>query len=305
MIKLSAGGYQGSSSVHSRGFAALASALHALCPGTFDIEVENDITASGRPARDLLSAVENGTLQLCYMASGYLTARVPDLAVIDLPFAVSDRVQAYSALDGNAGRLLADRVHAATGFRVLGFWDNGFRHITNHARPIRRVDDCKGLVIRTLDNRIYRETLTAFGFVPKVTDVRDLVPAIAAREVDAQENPLTNAVIFKLYQHHPYVSMTGHLFGAALLLCNMEWFNALPKEAATALTSASARATEAQRGFAIAEDTTALTALRGHGVNVLLPEEIDLRSFREAVSDLRAREAARIEPVILASYSGS
>jgi TRAP-type C4-dicarboxylate transport system substrate-binding protein len=303
MIKLSAAGYQGPGSVHSRGLAALRSALEGLCPGQFDVQIENDITASGRPARDLLSAVESGTLQVCYMASGYLTARVPDLAVMDLPFAVSDRLQAYGALNANAGRLLSERVHGATRFRVLGFWDNGFRHITNHARPIRAVDDCKGLVIRTLDNRIYREALAAFGFVPKVTDVRELVRTVATHEVDAQENPLTNAVIFKLYEHHHHVSMTGHLFGAALLLCNMDWFNALPEDAAAALTFASASATEAQRSFATEEDITALTALRGYGVNVLAPEEIDLTSFREAVSDLRAREAARVDPVILAAYS--
>jgi TRAP-type C4-dicarboxylate transport system substrate-binding protein len=305
MIKLSAAGYQGAGSVHSRGLATLASELNALCPGAFDIAIENDITAGGRPARDLLTLVESGALQVCYMASGYLTARVPDLAVIDLPYAVSERVQAYSALDKRAGQLLADRISAATKFRVLGFWDNGFRHVTNRARPIRTVEDCNGLVIRTLDNRIYQETLAAFGFVPKVTDVRDLVRAIATGEVDAQENPLTNAVVFKIYEHHPYVSMTGHLFGAALLLCNMDWFNALPKDAAAALESASTRATAAQRSFATREDTTALAALREHGVNVLCAEEIDLATFRQAVSGLRGREAARVDPAILAAYSGA
>src|SRR5262249_55820040 len=162
----------------------------------------------------------------------------------------------------------------------LGFWDNGFRHVTNGKRPIRTVADCQGLVIRTLDNRIYQEALTAFGFIPKVTDVRDLVRAVATGEVDAQENPLTNAVIFRLYQHHPFVSMTGHLFGAAMLLCNAAWFDALPRNAADALIAASADATEAQRGFATEEDTTALAALQGHGVAVLRQDEIDLASFR-------------------------
>src|SRR5882724_11666203 len=129
MIRLHAAGYQGPHSVHSRGLAALAHQLEAARPGAFNVTIENDITASGRFARDLLTEVEAGTLQVCYMASGYLTARVGDLAVIDLPYAVADRTQAYAALDAAAGRALAERVHATTGFRVLGFWDNGFRHI--------------------------------------------------------------------------------------------------------------------------------------------------------------------------------
>jgi TRAP-type C4-dicarboxylate transport system substrate-binding protein len=302
MIKLHAAGYQGPNSVHTRALRELARALEAAWPGTFDVTIENDITASGRPMRDLLPAVESGALQLCYIASGYLTARVPDLAVIDLPYAVADRTQAYAALDAAAGAALTARVQAATGFRVLGFWDNGFRHVTNRARPIRTVADCKGLVIRTLDNRIYQEALAAFGFVPKVTDVRDLVRAVATGEVDAQENPLTNAVIFKLYEHHRHVSCTGHLFGAALLLCNAAWFDALPRPSAEALTAAAAAATAAQRRFATEEDVTALAALRGQGVNVLMPDEIDLAGFRQAVAALKAREQARLDQDLVAAY---
>lgn len=304
MIALRATGYQGPNSVHSRGLAVLARALEAARPGAFGVTIENDITARGRAARDLLPAVEGGTLELCYMASGYLTARVPELAVIDLPYAVQDRQQAYVALDGVAGRRLAERVHATTGFRVLGFWDNGFRHITNRARPIRTVADCSGLIIRTLDNRIYQETLAALGFTPKVTDVRELVRAVATGEVDAQENPLTNAVIFKLYQHHRFVSLTGHLFGAALLLCNAAWFDALPRAAADALVEASVAATTAQRGFATDEDTTALAALRAEGVDVLMPDAIDLAGFRRAVADLKAREQARLDAGLVKAYTG-
>jgi TRAP-type transport system periplasmic protein len=303
MTRLQAAGYQGPKSVHSRGLAALAQRLASLAPGAFDVAIENDITASGRPMRDLLPAVESGALQLCYIASGYLTARVPDLAVIDLPYAVADRGQAYAALDGAAGTALTARIQATTGFRVLGFWDNGFRHVTNRARPIRTVSDCKGLVIRTLDNRIYQETLAAFGFIPKVTDVRDLVRAVATGEVDAQENPLTNAVIFGLYQHHRFVSMTGHLFGAALLLCNAAWFDALPRAEADALIAASADATAAQRGFATEEDVSALAALQGQGVEVLAADQIDLDSFRKAVASLRAREQSRLDPKLVAAYA--
>jgi len=303
MVKLQAAGYQGPKSVHSRGLAALAEQLVSLAPGAFNVAIENDITAGGRPMRELLPAVENGALQLCYMASGYLTARVPDLAVIDLPYAVADRRQAYAALDGVAGALLASRVHAATNLRVLGFWDNGFRHVTNGMRPIRTIADCQGLVVRTLDNRIYQETLAAFGFVPKVTDVRDLVRAVATGEVDAQENPLTNAVIFGLYQHHPFVSMTAHLFGAALLLCNAAWFDALPRAAADALIAAAAAATQAQRRHATEEDTTALVALRQHGVDVLEAADIDLASFKRAVAPLRAREQARLDAALVAAYT--
>ena len=77
-----------------------AFAKHAL--------VDLDVTATGEKASDLFASVEAGQRQLAYMASGYLSARVPELAVLDLPFSVQDRAAALAALDGHAGDLLRD-----------------------------------------------------------------------------------------------------------------------------------------------------------------------------------------------------
>jgi TRAP-type transport system periplasmic protein len=101
------------------------------------------------------------------------------------------------------------------------------------------------------------------------------------------------------------VSLTGHLFGAALLLCNAAWFDGLPRVAADALLAAAGEATAAQRRFATEEDTTALAALRAHGINVLAPDALDLASFRQAVAELKARERARLAPVLVAAYTGA
>ena len=114
-----------------------------------------------------------------------------------------------------------------TGYRVLGYWDNGFRHISNRLRPIRHPDDCRGMRIRTLDNAVYRQALAAMGFAPVTIDVKDLVRAVETHEVDAQENPLTNTVNFGLHRTHKHLSLTSHFYGVALLLANRAWLEAL------------------------------------------------------------------------------
>jgi len=299
-IRLS--GYQGGGSVHTRGLHHLAGrlAVAGLTP-----EVSEDVTARGVTAKTLFEEVEREEAHLCYMASGYLTARVPSLAVLDLPLTVSDRLQAHEALDGSAGTRLADDIERMTDFRVLGFWDNGVRHISNRHHPIRRTVDCAGLVIRTLDNALYQDTLGAFGFKPVVTDVRDLVAAVANGSVDAQENPLTNTLNFGLYRHHRFLSLTGHIFGVALLLCRASWFRALPRDVAVALETASAAATRAQRAFAMEEDRTALKRLREHGVEVVEPAELDMRGFREAAAPVIARAMSAVDPDLVDAYFGS
>src|SRR5918994_1684972 len=192
-MRIRLAGYQGAASVHTRGLHHLAQGLAAA---GFDVDIEEDVTAQGIPAKTLFEKTEREPAQLCYMASGYLTARAPSLAVLDLPLTATDRLRAQEALDG--------------------------------------------LAVRTLDNELYQSTLRAFGFKPVVTDVRDLVQAVATGAVDAQENPLTNMLNFGLHKHHSHLSLTGHIYGAALLLCRASWFRMLPQDMADALPSPAA-----------------------------------------------------------------
>ncbi|MGR3612164.1 MAG: TRAP transporter substrate-binding protein [Paracoccus sp. (in: a-proteobacteria)] len=295
------GGYQGPKSVLTAGLSRFCESLAAE---GLDTERVDDVTQSGETARALFDGIESGAFQAGYMASGYLTARVPELAVIDLPFSQGDRHAAYAALDGRAGAILREAVHGATGYHVLGFWDNGFRHLTNHRRPLRSRADCNGLVVRTLDNRIYRETMAAMGFTPVVTDVRDLREAVMTGRVDAQENPLTNSVVFELYRDHRHLSMTGHFFGVVLFLCHADWFGDLPPAARRAVEAAAATATVRQRRLAEAQDSDALTILQAEGVEILPRSALDMAGFRAACAAIMDRERAKLPPELVAAYLG-
>ena len=300
-IPIRMAGYQGDASVLTAALRALAAQLGGA---GFAPAVEDDVTAGGRTARALFDATEAGTAeQLCYLASGYLTARVPALGALDLPYAAPSRARLFAALDGAAGEAIAGAVKAATGLEVLGFWDNGLRHVSNARRPIRTPADCAGLVIRTLDNALYQEALAAMGFRPVVTDVARLRAAVASGEVDAQENPLTNLLGFGLHRHHRFVSLTGHIQGVVLLVANGAWHGGLGAAAQAALRDAAHAATVLQRRLAAEEDARALAALEADGVQVLGPEAVDLDAFRAACAPVARRAAAGLDPALLAALA--
>ncbi len=285
--RLKIGGYQGTGSVHTRGLKALVQAL-ADAGAPFEPELHMDVTAEGKPAGDLFMGIETGEYDLCYMASGYLTARVPSLGVLDVPFSISDRTRAYEALDGDVGARLSSDVRGATTLQVLSYWDNGFRHVTNSKRDIRTAADCDGIVVRTLNNQTYVDVLKALGFDPVITDVKDMVERVQNGTVDAQENPLTNLVNFGMHQYHRHVSMTGHIFGLALLVANGSWWASLSEEAKTELAAAVETATAVQRQASIDDDEALVRFLRDDGVSVLMPEEMDMAGFRAAASNVSA-----------------
>jgi TRAP-type transport system periplasmic protein len=249
----------------------------------WQVEVIRDVTERGARAADLLSMVERGEVEICYFAASYLAGRVPSLGAFDAPFAVLDRARLYADLDGEWGARIAGDIERLTGYKLLGFWDNGLRHISNRLRPIRHPDDCRGLSIRTLDNATYQRVLADVGFTPLVIDVKDLVRAVETGQVDAQENPLTNTVNFGLHRTHKHLSLTSHFHGVALLLANRAWFEGLAPAVQHGVLAAAADATAAQRQWAIEEDAACLERLEAEGVSIVPAEEIDFTAFRAAV----------------------
>ena len=286
-MPLRAAGYQGSGSILTRALHVFADAL-ADAPTSLACAVEDDVTAIGETARSLFDSIEAGERQIGYMASGYLSARVPELSVLDLPFTVQDRAFALKALDGAVGEMLDHAVSQRSGLKVLGFWDNGFRHLTNQRHPIRQPADCLGLKVRTIDSADYRAALAALGFQALTIDVRDLVSAVAGGRVDAQENPLANFLLFEIWRHHRFVSLTSHLFGVVLLVCNAAWWHLLPADQRRRVCQAARKSCVVQRRLAAEEDQRALAVLKTLGTDVLLASAIDLPALQACCQSLVA-----------------
>jgi TRAP-type C4-dicarboxylate transport system substrate-binding protein len=247
----------------------------------------------------------NGSRHVGYMASGYLSARVPELEVLELPFTVDNRETALSALDRTAGEILTKAVGLKTGFHVLGFWDNGFRHLSNAVRPIQHPTDAVGLKIRTLDSTLYRATLDAIGFQALTSDVKDLVAWIQQDVVQAQENPLTNFMGFELWKHHPYVSLTHHFYGVLLLVCPMAWYDTLKREDRQLLAHAVKTATALQRQLAAEQDAITLMRMQDIGVKVLTKDALDMQAFHKCVEPISLNARAQIPKDLLAAYLGN
>jgi tripartite ATP-independent transporter DctP family solute receptor len=300
-ITLRFGGYQTDASVHTRALRLMIASLKQRLGDAVDIELIANVAERGRKAADVVSMTADGELDLCYIQSSYVDAsRAPGLRLLDLPFVFTERTGIYAKLDGAFGARLAAEVAASTPHRILAYWDNGFRHLSNRERPIRTPTDCKGLKIRTTASPLHQEIFAAFGFEPMSIDPSELAQAVATNRVDAQENPLTNLLQFGINRYHKHVSLTSHFFGCAPLLVNRARFDALPAEVRHALQDAVREATAAQRGFAQAEDVRCLEVLTGDGAAIVSPAEIDFAAFKAAVAPIIAREAAAVGPDVMA-----
>ena len=300
-VDIKFGGYQGENSVHTRGGRVLAEAVARETDGRARVVFEENITLNGRKAADLLSMTERGDLDGCYFSSSYIAGRVPELGLFDLHFIVPNRHAAYAVLDGDLGDLLRDKVAAATGFRVLNYWDNGLRHISART-PIRSPADCRGIAIRTLANDDHQRVFRSLGFEPMAIDVRDLPEACRSGRVMAQENPLTNIYNFRIHETHRAITLTQHLLGVALCLFNAETVASWSDEVRAGVQRAVDQATTAQRDFAAAEDAICMAALEEEGVELIALSDAMRAQFAEAARPEVEKTRTRFDPALIALF---
>jgi TRAP-type C4-dicarboxylate transport system substrate-binding protein len=294
VVTIRFGGYQGRASVHTRAAEIFGNALRERLGQDVRFELQHNIVEDGRNAADLLTLVESGELTLCYFSTSYLAERAPEFAVLDLPFVVTEREQAYAALDGALGERLADALAAVSRFKLLGYFDNGFRHLSNRLRPIRVPADCQGMRIRTLFSALHGEVFSALGFEPVPLDVKELVDSVRSGAVDAQDNPLTNIYGFGIHEHHPHITLTGHFFGSAGLLCHRESFDGWPPPVREAVRAAVIEATAVQRRMAAEEDQTILARLSAEAIEPVQLSDVERAQFVAAVAPVLDRYRAAL-----------
>ena len=269
------GGYQGPASVHNRAAYVLGDVLADRTGGEASLTLTEDVTKHGRNSLDLFDMVEGNELDLCYFASSYLVHRIPNLAAFDLPFAIRDRQKFYELLDNELGEVIKADVARRTGFVVLGFWDNGFRHFTNRLRPVHSPADVAGMTVRLQPNAMHEAMVEAWGGTPVAVELSEGIQLIQELKVDAQENPLGNSVAYGVDKVHKYVTMTGHLYGARGIYANRRVLADMPAEIAQAVRASARDAIVHQRSIAADYELELRERLTAQGLEFidLTPDE--------------------------------
>ena len=303
-IVIKFGGYQKPASIHNRAAARFGEILRARLGERIRFELIGDVLALGRGSGDLLPMVERGELACCYISTVRFTKAVPDFKLLELPFVVKSRPAIIAALDGELGDHFKRRVREATPFRVLGFWDNGFRHFSNRVRPIRTPADCRGLRIRTQMSELHGEVFRTLGFAPVPADVKEFVAEIGGEKFEAQDNPLTNIYNFGVHKYHRYITLSGHFFGASALAFNEHAYQSWPADVRAAVDAAALEATTLQHKLAAAEDAAILVKLDPRENEVLRLTDAEHAAFVTEVQPVLAKYRQELDPKLF-GYLGA
>ena len=253
-----------------------ADLVKAKTGGRIEIQVAHSAQLGDDAA--MVTALRSGSLDMSANSQGAMSTVVPEYAALGLPFLFGDIQKAWAMLDGPIGEELAKRT-AAKSMIVLGYWDNGIRHITNSKRPVKAPGDLKGLKIRTPPDGMTVDIMQALGADPQQIKFAELYVALSQGVVDGQENPLANIASAKLYEVQKYLSLTGHKYESTPFLIGKRAWERLSAADQKIFIEAAAEATQLQRKLSKEADERLVGELKGKGVQI---DTVDHKAFVEA-----------------------
>ena len=287
-IKIRMGGYGPPTTGFSKALKFIGDKLAAEFGPKITVDYVFNIMDHGHKAEDILTLVENGDITLGYQSSSYLTDRVPELGFVDLPFLFSSNAQARGAMDGALGDFLVKKTEERIGYRILGWFENGFRHISNRLHPIHLPADMKGMKIRVLPSDIHKRTFDLLGAVAMRMDLTEAIAMIKAGTLDAQENPLANTVTYGVHKFHKFHTLSYHFYISRPIFLHRAAFDAWPTELQRAMRKAVTDAVAVQRKLAIEEDESARKAIEAAGCEIVELNAKEHDAFVAAVQPLLA-----------------
>jgi TRAP-type C4-dicarboxylate transport system substrate-binding protein len=292
-IRITLGGYGPPNTTCSRGIKVLGDTLAAQFGKAVAVHYVWNVMDFGYKAADLLWMAEDGVLSLSYQSTSYLADRVPEMDLADLPFLFEGLEQARTAMDGAFGAWMTDRIEARIpGYRVLGFFENGYRHISNRLRPVRTLADLKDMRVRLMPGEIHRRSFELMGAVPCPLDLKPGLEAVMAGTVDAQENPFANTVDYGAHTVHRFHTLSAHCYLSRGLYMNRAQFERWPAALQEGMRAAARKAILAQRDLAVEEERHARNTIEAAGGEVVELTPQARAAFKQAVQPLH-EEARR------------
>lgn len=229
--------------------------------------------------KTMLEGMQIGSVHAGVIGSSSLQQFDPKFGVIDLPYAWPTEKNAYRALDGELGTALA-KLADSKNLVVLSWWEIGYRHVTNSRGPVKVPADLKGLKIRVAPDKVRLDTFTTLGSSPAPLAFGELYSALQQGVFDAQENPLSIIYTQSFFEVQKYLSLSGHIWGAAPLIVSKPIWNKIAAADKPIVLAAAAKWRDAQRKMVQDSEEDFMTKLKAKGMAV---NTVDKAAFIKAV----------------------
>lgn len=274
-IVLKAGHSQNAGEPMDRALHMMREHVEAATDGKVTIEIFPNMQLGGEV--EMIKQVLTGSLDITSPSNAPLTNFVPALKIFDMPFLFRDEAHMIKVLRGPVLQDIAEIV-ATSGIRLLGVFNVGVRHIMSN-KPVRTMDDLKGLKIRTMQSKYHMAAFNAFGANATPISYAELYSSLQTGVVDGAEAANTNYFEKKFYEVAPYWGQVGWTILTAPLIMSEKKFASLPSDVQQALLEGGNKAAAWEQDYYASVDQGRLDDVRNAGVSIT---KLDIAPFQKA-----------------------
>ncbi len=263
-----------------------AKRVNAKLGGKAKIEVFH----SGQLGSDaeMLQKLKLGTLDMSQPSTA-TSSVVPEFGLFDLPYLVKDRKHMACIGDKIIWPELAAK-YEKQGYKLLGIWENGVRHITNNVRAINKPEDLKGIKLRVPQGVWRVRMFQAYGANPTPMAFSEVFVALRTGVLDGQENPYTNILAGKFQEVQKFLSETSHVYTPSFPSASLRRWNAWPEDVRAAILAAGREVQPWTYAIAGKEEEDTKKALIAGGMQFNVADREAFVKASEPVYELFAKE---------------
>lgn len=240
-----------------------------------------------------VSALQGGTVEMTVLNAGILAAQSKEFGIYDFPFLFASPQEADAVTDGPFGKKLLDKLQAKN-LVGLGYWELGFRNLTNSKRPITKAEDIAGLKIRVIQSPIYIDMFNALGANAVPMPFPELYTALEQKAVDGQENPVSTILSSKFAEVQKHLTITRHMYNPQAVIVSKKFWDSLSPADQKALTDAMAEATTFQRAVSRVQANVALDDLKKAGMQVSEFPAAEIDKLRAKVKPVVEKHSEKV-----------
>jgi tripartite ATP-independent transporter DctP family solute receptor len=296
-IVIKAGHSAAATEPYQVGFEYFKKRVEELTKGKVEVQLFPNRTLGNE--RDMIEGLLLGTVHITVPSNAVMAGFVPETKVLDLPFLFRDRQHMYSVIDGPVGADLGERMRAK-GFRLLAYYEAGVRHIMTNRKSLTKLDDLKGLKIRTMENPVHLEAFRAMGASPLPMAYGEVYTALQQGVIDGAEAANTNYEAQKFYEVAPNWAMVAWTTLVSDMIMSEKSFQSLPADIQKAVVQAAQESARVEREAYAKSEDVALAQLKAKGVKITTP---DPEPFRKASQSVYAKfggpeDQARLKKIL-------
>ncbi len=240
--------------------------------------------------KELLQKLKLGQITFS-LPSSVMSSVADEFGVFEMPYIIKSRDH-MKAVQAEIGDSVLNAAAERNGYKILTYFENGFRHITNNTRPVNVPDDLKGIKLRTPKGEWRVKMFQTYGANPTPMAFSEVFTALKTGVIDGQENPYAQIWSAKFQEVQKYLSITGHVYTPAYVLVSAKNFAKLPEDVQSDLMAAAAESQDAVYEMAANLETELLDNLKAGGVEV---NEADKDAFIAASTAIYDEFASTVD----------